>query len=100
MTWSLSGALDQAAARPSGLGAAPLASWVLARLNRLMDGGLQSILEPGQGNPGGGYSLKFTVLDSDSTAVAAFSLNGNMNGVFVLGKCSKRTTPTEVVTVL
>lgn len=97
ISWSISGPLDSTVLQSLRLGKVLLASWVLARISYLTDGELQKILEQEQSNPGGGYSLKFTVLANDSEPISVFSLNGNRNGVFVFGKCSNRTTPTEVV---
>jgi hypothetical protein len=83
---------------PATLGSAPVASWLLARLVRLTDHGLGFPTTANiQWNDGGGYMIDFVAFDQDRSGIADFQLQGNTEGVAVLGDCGNGWTPEEVL---
>lgn len=80
---------DLSASFPEQGAGAALASWLLARLAYLADGGLA--LEPGlvERVEGGVYVIEFVVLDASQIAVAKLQLQAGAAGAALLGVCER-----------
>jgi hypothetical protein len=89
--------LEKARAVPENLGRAPVASWALARLAHLLQGQLGRGGAGRQTNDGGGYVLDFLILREDRTPLGSVQVQGDMEGVVLLGGCAEGQDPAEVV---
>jgi hypothetical protein len=77
---------------------APVASWLLARLARITDGGFPSSGK--ERNDGGGWCVDFVVYTEDGRPVATFQLQGDMRGAAVLGDRAAECPAEEVLQAL
>jgi hypothetical protein len=89
--------LEKARAVPENLGRAPVASWVLARLAHLLRGQLGRGGAGRQTHDGGGYAFDFLILREEGTPVGSVQVQGDMEGVVLLGGCAEGQDPAEVV---
>ncbi len=76
--------LRKAGVTPVGLGKAPFASWVLARVAHLAQGKLGFETGDTQHNDGGGYAVELEAFDRKGTRVAAVQIQGTSDGVALL----------------
>lgn len=76
----------QATNKLPDLNGAPVASWLLARLLALTDNGFEDQVR--ERNDGGGFVLEFVVYNDADDPVASFQLQGNTEGIAILGERS------------
>jgi hypothetical protein len=70
------------------LGAAPVASWLLARLMQLTDEGLGFERNDRLYNDGGGYYLNFITFSRNMTPLAFFNVHGSSDDCSCWGQCT------------
>lgn len=85
----------QATNKLPALNGAPVASWVLARLLAMTDNGFED--EVRERNDGGGFVLEFVVYKDTDTPVASFQLQGNTEGIAMLGERSGNHPNDQIV---
>ncbi len=90
--WYLDDPLIESGKLPS-LNSAPSSSWFIARLRALDDTVPAEINEH---NDGGGYSFEMAVAEGE-TVVAAFQLQGDMEGVVALGRARDSDTADRIL---
>lgn len=93
--WHLDEPLIESGILPS-LNSAPLSSWFIARLRRL-DGTVPG--EVSEHNDGGGYCFEMAVAEGKAV-VAAFQLQGDMEGVAALGRAKDPKTADQILNQL
>ena len=90
--WYLDDPLIESGKLPS-FGPAPSSSWFIARLRAIDDSVPAEISEQ---NDGGGYCFEMAVAAGNSV-VAAFQLQGDMEGVVVLGRANDARTAEQIL---
>ena len=90
--WCLDDALIESGRLPT-LNSAPLSSWLIARL-RWLDNSLPAEID--EQNDGGGYCFEMAVA-TGASVVAGFQLQGDMEGVAVLGRAKDVETVNRVL---
>jgi hypothetical protein len=79
------------------LGAAPVASWLLARLFQLTRDRLGFETHGRSYNDGGGYYLNFVAFTRDLKPAAFFSLHGDSVGTRLWGTCAPEFAPDAIL---
>jgi hypothetical protein len=96
--FSLDGLLMQTAKLPN-LGAAPIASWLLARLMRLTTEGLGFEANAKLYHDGGGFYLNFIAFSRAIKPLAFFSVHGTCAHCNCWGQCAESFQPTDLTRV-